>query len=1177
MRIKFTLLVFFLCHAIQSLQAQETPKTLLWRISGNNFEKPCYLYGTMHVADKRVYYLGDSVYSSISFCDGFAMEVDPGENVDTLVNSIESKELNIAYKEAIENNLVKKDSAFYKRKKWEYDSLYNKLRQRYDDLSSRDIARLRRAYRQRDKNDMNTTFDLYLFDLAKTQGKTMGGLEDISGRAAMLDEIGNTFDPDLFLKNQRKKYVDVYEWMIVNYTAAELDKLHEFSKLGQTARDISIMLNNRNDIMSKRIDSLGKIRSTFSAVGAAHLPGDSGVINLLRKRGFTVEPVFSSKKIEPGDYKIANRLNTLMSISDPDSNYIVQMPGKPTELVSITNKLFVKMYKELSNEIMLMCGVYEDGNMNKTIDKEINEIKQSFYRDDVKLNSTNKINRQGLDGYEINFKAQAGYVRMHIFYRNGKTYMFGSGSRIKDSLEATRCKTFMATYTMLLDKQKAESGRITFESRDKAFSVSLPAQPRKEIINGAVTYTKEDVTLFSSVDTKKKISYLVLLKEPFKGYFNDFDSTIFTQTTNEVLKDLTVLNMVEENVMLDNLPALKIRIRARVDDKTQVIYCVLAMRHNRLYNLTARSLAVPGTELIFDEFINSFKFLRYSETGFEKYSGGNNLFSVSAPSPIYTLKNKTAAAAKRTDYYAYDSATAMSYGITALGLGKYYWTNEKSSLLNDYARIHFNDSLAVNNIFGSDSILYKKTVFNGPFEARELLLKTLHNNTYTRIRIMHYGDSVFILNIKGDKELVINDKADVFFNSFRFTNNNFTSTAFTSKTDLLIKDLQSSNAGLRKEAVETLKEGFKFPSTDLRKVLDAFLYDYGSVKSDSSSISELLSKTIEVHAGDELFTFIRSNYPLLRGRQENTRMLMLNILSACDHDQAYQLLKGFLLTDPPANANYNIVLANFNKLPVKAATLFPDIAVKIKDDQMGPVILELANTLIDSNKIPYTNFAAYEDDIIRSGKKVYKNYQDNNSETFNPTHTSAIVNMLAKINSKLSRSVLKDMLDLQNYNLSALVIIAMAKNDQPVATSQLDWFCATPDRRIAMYDDLVKAGKQSFFKGEYASQRSLADAFVTIYTNNEIEETVPKYYDLFAIKDVLIKNTPSRFYIYKVTCQFRRSTEIFTCIVGAFSSDPGYYSIKEGKEFYILQRKTFDAGKVDKFFTEFIEQVTRMK
>ena len=228
MRIKI-LLAFFLCHAIQSLQAQETPKTLLWRISGNNFEKPCYLYGTMHVADKRVYYLGDSVYSSISFCDGFAMEVDPGENVDTLVNSIESKELNIDYKEAIENNLVKKDSGFYKRKKWEYDSLYNKLRQRYDDLSSRDIARLRRAYRQRDKNDMNTTFDLYLFDLAKTQGKTMGGLEDISGRAATLDEIGNTFDPDLFLKNQRKKYVDVYEWMIVNYTAAELDKLQKIS------------------------------------------------------------------------------------------------------------------------------------------------------------------------------------------------------------------------------------------------------------------------------------------------------------------------------------------------------------------------------------------------------------------------------------------------------------------------------------------------------------------------------------------------------------------------------------------------------------------------------------------------------------------------------------------------------------------------------------------------------------------------------------------------------------------------------------------------------------------------------------------------------------------------------------------------------------------------------------
>jgi uncharacterized protein YbaP (TraB family) len=31
--------------------------------------------------------------------------------------------------------------------------------------------------------------------------------------------------------------------------------------------------------------------STFIAVGAAHLPGEEGVLNLLRKAGYTITPV----------------------------------------------------------------------------------------------------------------------------------------------------------------------------------------------------------------------------------------------------------------------------------------------------------------------------------------------------------------------------------------------------------------------------------------------------------------------------------------------------------------------------------------------------------------------------------------------------------------------------------------------------------------------------------------------------------------------------------------------------------------------------------------------------------------------------------------------------------------------------------------------------------------------
>ncbi len=149
--------------------------------------------------------------------------------------------------------------------------------------------------------------------------------------------------------------------------------------------------------------------------------------------------------------------------------------------------------------------------------------------------------------------------------------MFATGSKSKDSVESIRCLNYLATYTMNLNKPAGESEIISFVSAGKAFSVKLPVQPKIENISGMVTDTKQDITLFSSIDLKKKINYLVLVKEPFKGYFNDFDSTIFTQTTKEVLKGLIVKNIAEENILLDNYPALKIKVRAEVDEKINVI------------------------------------------------------------------------------------------------------------------------------------------------------------------------------------------------------------------------------------------------------------------------------------------------------------------------------------------------------------------------------------------------------------------------------------------------------------------------------------------------------------------------------------------------------------------------------------------------------------------------------
>ena len=63
-------ILFSMGLGFQTLQAQ-----LLWEISGNGLEKPSYLYGTIHLSDKRVFDFSPEVLESFETCDAFAGEM----------------------------------------------------------------------------------------------------------------------------------------------------------------------------------------------------------------------------------------------------------------------------------------------------------------------------------------------------------------------------------------------------------------------------------------------------------------------------------------------------------------------------------------------------------------------------------------------------------------------------------------------------------------------------------------------------------------------------------------------------------------------------------------------------------------------------------------------------------------------------------------------------------------------------------------------------------------------------------------------------------------------------------------------------------------------------------------------------------------------------------------------
>ena len=79
-------ILIFITPVIVKAQNKKWPNTLLWRISGNGLSKPSYLYGTMHLQDKRLFNFSDSTYAAIEKTEGLALEVNFNELIDSMFN-----------------------------------------------------------------------------------------------------------------------------------------------------------------------------------------------------------------------------------------------------------------------------------------------------------------------------------------------------------------------------------------------------------------------------------------------------------------------------------------------------------------------------------------------------------------------------------------------------------------------------------------------------------------------------------------------------------------------------------------------------------------------------------------------------------------------------------------------------------------------------------------------------------------------------------------------------------------------------------------------------------------------------------------------------------------------------------------------------------------------------------
>lgn len=282
---KILSLTLILCSVV--CFSQQKYQSLLWEITGNNLKKPSYLYGTMHVSKKVAFRLDDVFYKALSKSECIALESNPTTwpafNYDIMLSEMSR----------YNNNKNDFYTHLFKLAHPEEIAIRGSVRMDNNAIN----AYLYRKNNASDNFEEETYLDMFIFQAGKKNNKDIIALEDLAESRFLTTKAAykptkKDIEPWL-----QKLFAKENPYLIQEnlYRDRNLDLLDSIGAGVNTAFYRENMLYKRNENMVVSLKKLMPKKSVFAGVGAAHLPGDKGMINMLRQSGYTVKALTSKQ------------------------------------------------------------------------------------------------------------------------------------------------------------------------------------------------------------------------------------------------------------------------------------------------------------------------------------------------------------------------------------------------------------------------------------------------------------------------------------------------------------------------------------------------------------------------------------------------------------------------------------------------------------------------------------------------------------------------------------------------------------------------------------------------------------------------------------------------------------------------------------------------------------------
>ena len=282
-------IIALLLLAVPAANAQ-----LLWKISGRGIEKPSYILGTHHAVP-------------YTFCDTIPGLMKAFGEVEHVVGEFDMLKMDAMTPQQMQNMqkmmMMPADttmaSLFSDAQMDTLDAyLKNTLGANLQMLSSMKPMTIMVTVQQKILMELIpdiaslTGIDKYMQTLAAEKGKQVGGLETMEYQLGLLYGSSLQDQADALLDMvRRSNSKELLQELTVAYKTQNLDTLWKIFQDQMTQLEYDALVKTRNLNWLEEMKSLLPTQSTLYVVGAGHLPGDAGMINLLRDAGYKVKPV----------------------------------------------------------------------------------------------------------------------------------------------------------------------------------------------------------------------------------------------------------------------------------------------------------------------------------------------------------------------------------------------------------------------------------------------------------------------------------------------------------------------------------------------------------------------------------------------------------------------------------------------------------------------------------------------------------------------------------------------------------------------------------------------------------------------------------------------------------------------------------------------------------------------